>query len=190
VTNKFASFPLTEYSKQSHLIDKAGLEREIRLRATTILSGADVPIRRFTLEGYYTFVSKKRAMIERTEVLVGLLKHANLLEHLRVRTDAAVALPIFETLSTWPNLDRLDIRVGRDSHFLNASRVRHLTLRLKPHYGPLLQWGIFQKSATSQTSKIKERASQIIMIHHNQSTYLTRPFYPFYNDTSNSNDGD
>lgn len=36
----------------------------------------------------------------------------------------------------------------------------------------------------------QERASEIIMIHHNQSTYLTRPFYPFYNDASNSNDGD
>jgi hypothetical protein len=133
VASRFISFPITAHPSPESSI--ALREKEIRLYATTLLSEAVVGVRRFTLSGEYNCFSEvqKNTVHTRMIHIVELLLNATNLEHLRVHIPFKAALPILQTLAVWPKLHRLDVSVRSQSSFLEASQLRHLTLRLGPH---------------------------------------------------------
>lgn len=132
VSNRFISYPIPTHPPLVR-------ESEIRLHATTLLSEPVVGVRRFTLSGEYDRSNFPQRFILEHQMpyLAEELLSATNLQHLRVRTVWHVALPILQKLARWPKLHRLDVPVRSQSSYLEASQVRHLTLRLSAHRGDL-----------------------------------------------------
>jgi hypothetical protein len=133
VADLFVSFPISD----SNFCDEAALEYGARQRSYALLSEPFVAVRRFTLRGgpeeSYMLEDISHARVKR---IAHLLRRATLLEHLIIRREYDVAIPLLGRLAKWPKLHRLDLYISdQSSHLslLEGSRLRHLTLRLTPH---------------------------------------------------------
>lgn len=133
MANRSIAFPITEYARAPNQ-----RLNEVRLRAISLLSQPNVPVHRFTLCGYQTDTEPQQSIVtDRIIWIRDLLIYTNNLQHLRIRTESEVALPILTALELWPKLYKLNVPGIGLSSYLEDSKIQCLTLRLQPHDGDL-----------------------------------------------------
>jgi hypothetical protein len=92
-----------------------------------------------------------------------------------------------------PVLERRFEKTGRMEDLERAIRKAQQAVEVTPQDHPDLAdrlsnhtVGYISKKCHVPNFENQGASQMIIVIHHNQSTYLTRPFYPFYNGAGNS----